>query len=132
MACFVALYPNIVFIFGQVEPFYETEERFFLGHPIPSNCLDINSCQEHAFRPSKLTLYFLIGLDVAFLVDTMNCQLEFLKSLTRLHGVHYRTISSLSVDSLLLNSSDPESGKLLKIQMLSERFFNKLEPLLKG
>lgn len=69
---------------------------------------------------------------MAFLVDTMNCQLEFLMSLTRLHGTHYRTISSLSVDSLLLNSSDPKSGKLLKIQMLSERFFSKLEPLLKG
>ena len=87
-----------------------------------------------AYQACFFTFYrfHVKGLDVAFLVDCLNLQFELLKSVTRLHPCHFRTISSLSVDSLFLNCIDPVSGKLLKIQMLSERFFNKLEPLLKG
>ena len=74
-----------------------------------------------------------MNLDTAFLGDALNWYFESIFKVTQCHPLHYKTISSLSLDCALFHSYDPvQKGRRLRLPLLSEEIYSKFQvcPLL--
>ena len=74
-----------------------------------------------------------VKLDSAFTADALHWYFERIQEVTGCYATHYRSISSLAMDSALKNSTDPiKKNDTVQLPMLSERIYDIFAKMLKG
>ena len=74
-----------------------------------------------------------VKLDSAFLADGLHWYFEKIRGITGCYATHYRSISSLAMDSALKNSTDPvKRNETVQLPMLSEKMYGVFAKMLKG